>query len=111
MIEKEIGEGISIVDIANKLLEVYDNKGPLQKLPNSPNYRRLCPFHEEKTPSFWVWPKSKRYKYHGCGQEGDTLDLVTALKGSREQAEAYLREEAQRSKNISDLQERLSFTR
>ena len=81
---------VSLVDVANDLLPRYDGKGLLIKLSISPNYKRLCPFHEEKTPSFWVWPQSNRYHCHGCGADGDVLDFVTHVKGSEELAREYL---------------------
>jgi len=39
----------------------------------------LCPFHNEKTPSFNVFGKTNRFKCFGCGKTGDAIDFV-ALK-------------------------------
>lgn len=39
----------------------------------------LCPFHDERTPSFAVWPDHGHC--FGCGWHGDTIDLVAALDG------------------------------
>ena len=30
-----------------------------------------CPFHHEKTPSIHFWNKSRRFRCHGCGYDGD----------------------------------------
>ncbi len=35
-----------------------------------------CPFHDEKTPSFVVWPKTGRYKCFGCGAGGNAITYV-----------------------------------
>lgn len=35
----------------------------------------LCPFHDEKTPSFYVF-NDNRFKCFGCGQSGDVIDFV-----------------------------------
>jgi len=35
----------------------------------------LCPFHAEKTPSFFIFPNN-RYKCFGCGEYGDVIDFV-----------------------------------
>ncbi len=40
------------------------------------NYTGLCPFHQEKTPSFYVNPEKQMYKCFGCGEGGDTLSFL-----------------------------------
>jgi hypothetical protein len=35
-----------------------------------------CPFHGEKTPSFYVYPKDNHYHCFGCGAHGDAVDFV-----------------------------------
>ncbi|MBC8125899.1 MAG: DNA primase [Gloeobacteraceae cyanobacterium ES-bin-144] len=39
-------------------------------------FRANCPFHNEKTPSFYVTPQSQRFKCHGCGVGGDAISFV-----------------------------------
>src|SRR5471032_3301017 len=38
--------------------------------------RGLCPFHAEKTPSFYVNPDRGSYKCFGCGKAGDAIEFV-----------------------------------
>jgi DNA primase len=40
------------------------------------NYIGLCPFHNEKTPSFTVSPAKGIYKCFGCGQAGNAVNFV-----------------------------------
>lgn len=45
----------------------------------------LCPFHSEKTPSFWVHPEKKVFKCYGCQEQGGVLAFVQKIeKLSRE---------------------------
>lgn len=41
----------------------------------------LCPFHEEKTPSFHVRDQVARYKCFGCGASGDVIEFLMRLRG------------------------------
>ena len=41
----------------------------------------LCPFHQEKTPSFHVTPRLGIYKCFGCGESGDVFSFVMRLEG------------------------------
>ncbi|MBI5151344.1 MAG: DNA primase [Candidatus Pacebacteria bacterium] len=40
------------------------------------NFRGLCPFHSEKTPSFFVTPDIQRFKCFGCGKAGDVFNFL-----------------------------------
>ncbi|HEY5333084.1 MAG TPA: DNA primase, partial [Solirubrobacterales bacterium] len=41
----------------------------------------LCPFHEERSPSFSVDPQNKLYNCFGCGEKGDIFGFVMAKEG------------------------------
>lgn len=40
------------------------------------NYVGLCPFHDEKSPSFTVFPTSNKFKCFGCGESGDAIHFL-----------------------------------
>jgi DNA primase len=40
----------------------------------------LCPFHDERTPSFSVDPERKLYHCFGCGEGGDAIGFVQATE-------------------------------
>jgi len=40
-----------------------------------------CPFHEEKSPSFRVYPDQKRFRCYGCGAHGDVFEFARMLEG------------------------------
>jgi DNA primase len=43
-------------------------------------FRARCPFHNEKSPSFYVSPERGRYKCFGCGKGGDVLTFVQEIE-------------------------------
>jgi len=45
------------------------------------NYKGLCPFHNEKTPSFIVTPARQMFHCFGCGKSGDVFTWVMEKEG------------------------------
>jgi DNA primase len=41
------------------------------------NWQGLCPFHQEKTPSFYVDPATQTFKCFGCGASGDVFTFIS----------------------------------
>ena len=73
---------MSIIEIIKERLHIEDIVGryvPLTK--TGKHLRGLCPFHNEQTPSFFVFPDSQRYKCFGCGTSGDLFDFVMQREG------------------------------
>lgn len=56
------------------LLEVIGARVRLTK--SGSNYKGLCPFHDEKTPSFTVSTEKGFFKCFGCGAYGNAIDFV-----------------------------------
>ena len=56
------------------LVEVVSRVVTLRKVGS--RFKGLCPFHHEKTPSFYVDPDKGFYKCFGCGKAGDVITFV-----------------------------------
>lgn len=63
----EIKSRCNIVDVIGRVV-------PLKKAGN--NYKGICPFHNEKTPSFIVSETKQIFTCFGCGATGDVLEFV-----------------------------------
>ena len=58
-------------------IDIIDVVGGFVKLKKrGTNYLGLCPFHNEKTPSFTVSPSKEIYKCFGCGKSGNTISFI-----------------------------------
>ncbi len=72
---KDIIEEIkSRCDIANIISSYINIK------PSGTNYKGLCPFHGEKTPSFYINTSKQIYKCFGCGEGGDVINFVMRIE-------------------------------
>lgn len=45
------------------------------------NFKGLCPFHTEKTSSFFVFPENQRWHCFGCGKGGDVFNFAMDFEG------------------------------
>lgn len=72
-------EVISEVRSRAGLLEIISEHVVLKRAGKE--YRGLCPFHSEKSPSFHVNPDKGIFKCFGCGEGGDVFAFVQKVKG------------------------------
>ncbi|HSZ85749.1 MAG TPA: DNA primase, partial [Puia sp.] len=68
--QQTIQQILSKIDIINIVGEFVKLK------KRGANYLGLCPFHNEKTPSFTVSPSKEIYKCFGCGRSGNTISFI-----------------------------------
>ena len=59
---------------AAEIVQIVEEFVPLKK--RGVNYLGLCPFHNEKTPSFTVSPAKGIYKCFGCGKGGNSVSFI-----------------------------------
>jgi len=56
-------------------------RSKLELMQSGGNFISLCPFHNEKTPSFYIYPESNKFYCFGCQAKGDVITLTMALHG------------------------------
>lgn len=69
----EIRDRIDIVDLVREYVPSLKRAGR--------SYKGLCPFHQEKTPSFVVFPDSQNFHCFGCGKGGDLFTFHMLIEG------------------------------
>ena len=67
-------ETIEQIAAANDIVEVIGSYFPLKRA--GANFKALCPFHQEKTPSFMISPSRQTFHCFGCGAGGSVFRFV-----------------------------------
>lgn len=67
----QIKENLTIVDVVSTYVRLEKSGG---------QYRARCPFHNERTPSFYVSPERKSFHCFGCQAHGDIFTFVEKVE-------------------------------
>ncbi len=71
-------ESIEQLKSISDVVDVVSNYVQLKKAGS--NYKGLCPFHSEKSPSFVVSPAKQIYHCFGCGASGDSIKFIMDIE-------------------------------
>jgi len=69
---QQIRDSVDIVDVVSRYVTLSKT---------GQNFRGLCPFHQEKTPSFTVTPARQMFYCFGCGVGGDVFTFLMRKEG------------------------------
>lgn len=69
---EEIKRRLTIVDVIGQRVSLKKS---------GRNFKGLCPFHAEKSGSFYVWPDSESYFCFGCKESGDIFNFLMKTEG------------------------------
>jgi DNA primase len=77
-----VAESTSTIERIKQKLDIVDEIGAVVPLRKSGKaFKGLCPFHSERTPSFYVFPDASTWKCFGCGEGGDLFTFVEKQQG------------------------------
>ncbi len=68
-----VRDAVDMVDLVSKRTEL--------RRAGADHYSGLCPFHDERTPSFGISPSKKVFHCFGCQASGDAFDFVMETEG------------------------------
>src|SRR5713226_7820382 len=72
----------SLIEAIKAKIDVVDEVGLVVALRKSgKSLQGLCPFHNERTPSFYVFPESQTWRCFGCNEGGDIFTFVEKQQG------------------------------
>ena len=111
----------SLIETIKAKIDVVEEVGLVVALRKAgKSFQGLCPFHNERTPSFCVFPESQTWRCFGCNEGGDVftfvekqqgLDFREALHYLAEKAgvvvEEYSRSDPEQERKANALKERL----
>jgi DNA primase len=72
---ERVRDAVDMIDLVGTRTEL--------KRAGANRYQGLCPFHDERTPSFGIDPANKLYYCFGCGKGGDCFSFVEETEGMR----------------------------
>ncbi|MGM0437222.1 MAG: DNA primase [Bacillota bacterium] len=105
--KEEVKDRIDIVDVITDYVDLKKS---------GKNYKGLCPFHQEKTPSFTVNPANQFYHCFGCGAGGDVFSFLMeiehitffeSLKMAAERVGMELPNQSERQKQVANMRDKI----
>ena len=67
---EEIKENSDIVSVISEYVQIKQN---------GKYFVCNCPFHHEKTPSFFIYPETNTFHCFGCGKHGDSISFIMEM--------------------------------
>lgn len=93
---EEIKSRVNITDVAAEYVKLHKQSG---------GYVACCPFHNEKTPSFTIYPKSNSFYCFGCNVGGDVIRFLEKIENiSFAEAVKMLADRARIPISMEDIQ-------